>query len=326
MSRSVGDIVIHTGTPIDDVEESVRALRTGLLIAIPAVALLLGALIWWLVGRTLRPVETIRAEVADITGANLNRRVPEPAKNDEIARLARTMNAMLDRVEDASDRQHRFVADASHELRSPLTRIRTELEVDLDHPETADHVATHRSVLEEVGNLQRLVDDLLHLARADGGARAASAQRYRPVDLDDLVLTEAQRLRDNGRVRIDTSQVSAAQVLGEAEQLARAIHNLSDNALRHAATTVAFATHEDNGVARLSVTDDGPGIPEPERSRVFERFARLDESRRAASGGTGLGLAIALDIVQRHGGTITIETPGAGGTTCVVSLPSIDTT
>ena len=326
MSRSVGDIVIHTGTPIDDVEESVRALRTGLIIAIPAADLLLGALIWWLVGRTLRPVETIRAEVADITGANLNRRVPEPAKNDEIARLARTMNAMLDRVEDASDRQHRFVADASHELRSPLTRIRTELEVDLDHPETADHVATHRSVLEEVGNLQRLVDDLLHLARADSGARAATTQKFRPVDLDDLVLSEAQRLRANGRVRIDTSQVSAAQVLGEAEQLARAIRNLSDNALRHAATTVAFATHEDNGVARLSVTDDGAGIPEPERSRVFERFARLDESRRVASGGTGLGLAIALDIVQRHGGTITIETPGAGGTTCVVSLPSIDAT
>ena len=115
-------------------------------------------------------------------------------------------------------------------------------------------------------------------------------------------------------------------MLGEAEQLARAIRNLSDNALRHAATTVAFATHEDNGVARLSVTDDGAGIPEPERSRVFERFARLDESRRVASGGTGLGLAIALDIVQRHGGTITIETPGAGGTTCVVSLPSIDAT
>ena len=192
LSRTVDGVVIHTGTPIDDVEESVAALRTGLVIAIPAVAVVLGLLVWWLVGRTLRPVETIRAQVAGISGANLEQRVPVPATNDEISRLARTMNEMLDRVEDASDREQRFVGDASHELRSPLTRMRTELEVDLAHPETADLVATHHSVLEEVAALQRLVEDLLELARSDSHSTTLTNE---PVDLDDLVLAEAQRLR-----------------------------------------------------------------------------------------------------------------------------------
>ena len=321
MSRTVDGVVIHTGTPIDDVEESVAALRTGLVIAIPAVAVVLGLLVWWLVGRTLRPVETIRAQVAGISGANLEQRVPVPATNDEISRLARTMNEMLDRVEDASDREQRFVGDASHELRSPLTRMRTELEVDLAHPETADLVATHRSVLEEVAALQRLVEDLLELARSDSHS---TTLRNEPVDLDDLVLAEAQRLRAASSVHVDTTHVSAAQVTGDADQLARAIRNLCDNATRHAATRITLTTSEHDGHARLEVIDDGPGIPAHERARVFERFARLDQARHTTSGGTGLGLAIALDIVERHGGTITIEAPASGGTTFVVALPASD--
>ena len=318
LSRSVGDVVIHTATPIDDVEESVAALRTGLAIAIPAVALLLGALIWWLVGRTLRPVESIRGQVADIGGANLHFRVPEPGSDDEIARLARTMNAMLDRVEAAAERQQRFVADASHELRSPLTRMRTELEVDLDHPDTADLTATHRSVLDEVANMARLVEGLLQLARSDG---ASSANR-KPVDLDDLVLAESRRLRADGVRRVDTTAVSAAQVLGDADQLNRVLRNLSDNAVRHAASTVRFATAERDGLATLAVTDDGTGVPAAERERIFERFARLDEARHADSGGTGLGLAIAREIVEGHGGTITVETAEGGGARFVVSIPA----
>lgn len=318
MSRSVNGVVIHTGTPIDDVDESVAALRRGLLAAIPAVALIIGVCVWWLVGRTLRPVELIRSQVAGISDVLVDQRVSEPATNDEIARLARTMNAMLDRVEGASRREQRFVADASHELRIPLTRIRSELEVDLAHPGTADPFATHRSILEEVDALQRLVEDLLHLARSDNHTNVLEKA---PVDIDDLALAEAERLRTDTNVHIDTAQVSAAQAMGDHDQLARAVRNLCDNAARHARSRITLSTSERNGMVQLSVTDDGQGIPEHERSTVFERFARLDQARENASGGTGLGLAITLDIVERHGGTITLEAADGGGARFVVSLP-----
>ncbi len=153
--------MLHVAGTLDDIEESTEALVTSLTIAVPLVAAVLDALVWWLVGPTLRPVEAIRAEVAAIGGSALDRRVPQPGCDDEIARLARTMNAMLDRVESAARRQQRFVADASHELRSPLTRIRSELEVDLAHLDEADPATTHRSVLDEALGLQRLVEDLL---------------------------------------------------------------------------------------------------------------------------------------------------------------------
>ncbi|MCE9620803.1 MAG: HAMP domain-containing protein [Actinomycetia bacterium] len=314
LSRRVGDVVIHTGTLIDDIEEASDALRAGLAYAIPAVTMLLGLLIWWLVGRTLRPVETIRAQVAEISGSNLDRRVPVPATSDEIARLASTMNEMLERVQSSVERQQRFVADASHELRSPLTRVRTELEVDLDHPATADAAATHRSVLEEVGHLQQLVDDLLHLARAD----VASVEFDNVVELAPLIEHEVARLAQD-RVRVSTS-LGDLSVLGDATQLARLVRNLLDNAIRHATSEVAVACVGMGDVVRLTIDDDGPGIPQHERVRMFERFARMDEARTTGAGGTGLGLAIAHDIVDRHGGTIGIETSPLGGARLVVHL------
>ena len=318
MSRSVDGIVIHTATPIDDVDESVGALRRGLLAAIPAVAVVIGLLVWWLVGRTLRPVEQIRAEVAEITGTSLDRRVSEPPTNDEIARLANTMNAMLDRLERASDRERRFVADASHELRSPLTRMQTELEVDLAHPTTADPIATHRSVLEEVDNLNQLVNDLLLLARSDEGTNDGDR---RPIEIDDLVLAEAERMRADSDALIETSCDSGAVVRGDPGQLARVMRNLGDNAARHASSRIILAARQHNRTVEITVTDDGPGVPVSERERVFERFARLDEARQTSAGGTGLGLAIARDIVHRHGGSIFIEETEGGGATFVVSLP-----
>ena len=314
LSRRVGDVVIHTGSPSDDIEEASDALRTGLAYGIPALTMLLGLLIWWLVGRTLRPVETIRAQVAEISGSNLERRVPVPPTGDEIARLANTMNEMLARVQTSVERQQRFVADASHELRSPLTRVRTELEVDLDHPGTADTGATQRSVLEEVGHLQRLVDDLLHLARAD----VTGVSLDKVVELAPLIAHEVERLPQSG-VQISTS-LSESAVVGDAAQLARLVRNLLDNAVRHARASVAVASVVMGAVVRLTIDDDGAGIPQHERTRVFERFARLDEARTTGSGGTGLGLAIAHDIVDRHGGTIGVETSPMGGARLVVHL------
>ncbi|CAN5490997.1 HAMP domain-containing sensor histidine kinase [soil metagenome] len=309
---------IHLAASLEDIEDSRDALLVSLAVAVPPAVLLLAVVIWLLVGRTLRPVEAIRAEVAEISGSGLDRRVPAPASDDEIARLARTMNAMLDRVELAAHRQQRFVADASHELRSPLARMRAELEVDLAHPERADLAATHRSVLDEAAGLEHLVDDLLHLARSDAGV---VAPRLGPVDLDDIVGASARSLRAGGGVAVDTSAVTAVQVLGERVALARAVANLADNAARHARSTVIFTVAEDGGQAVVTVTDDGPGVPPDEREHVFERFTRLDAARGGATGGTGLGLAIARDVVQRHGGTLAVDPIHEGGARFVLTLP-----
>lgn len=313
-----GPAVIHMAAILDEVDESARVVASSLTIAVPTAAAILAALVWWLVGRTLRPVEAIRAKVAEIGSLDLERRVPEPTGDDEIARLARTMNAMLDRVEVAARRQQTFVADASHELRSPLTRIRSEIEVDLAHPDRADLAATQRSVLEETTALERLVDDLLHLARSDA---AGSSPRREPLDLDDVVLSEVRRLRASRPVKVDVSGVTAAQVHGDAEQLARVVRNLVDNAARHASDTVTITLDEHDDDALLAISDDGPGIPADEHERVFERFTRLDDARHQATGGTGLGLAICRDIVRRHGGTIAIDAGHRPGARFVVNLP-----
>jgi signal transduction histidine kinase len=312
------DLVINVAGSLDDIHESTTSLESALRVAIPIVIVVFAALIWWLVGRTLRPVEAIRAEVARIGGKDLDHRVPQPPGENEIARLARTMNEMLDRLEDATRRQERFVADASHELRSPLTRIRSELEVDVAHPDRADLRETQRSLLEETVELQRLVDDLLYLAQTDAGA---GVDVMTPVDLDDVVLRQARRLREDGRINVDISGVSAAQIEGDADQLNRAIRNLAENASRHARSQVAFTLAETGHTATLTVSDDGPGIPPDQRERVFERFTRLDESRTKDEGGTGLGLAITRDIIERHGGSIAIDPAHSPGTQFVITLP-----
>ncbi len=308
--------VLIVGINYDDVTDPMSILSRLLAATIPAVIIALGVLIWWLTGRTLRPVERMRREMADITGTNLGRRVAEPATGDEIDRLAHTMNETLDRLEGAIRRQQRFVADASHELRSPLTRIRGELELDLAHGEPVDPAATERSVLHETLNLQHLVDDLLQLARSDDGPFESTRL---PVDLDDVVLREARRLRERGRVTVDSREVSAAQTIGERQQLSRATRNLLDNAERHATTLVTITLAEIDGRVRLTISDDGAGISDEDRKHVFERFTRLDDARSRDGGGAGLGLAIVRDIVQRHGGSIDVE--NGLPTTFVVDLP-----
>jgi signal transduction histidine kinase len=321
LSRSVmspeGRLILHLATASDDVSDSVAVLRNSLLVAIPLAVALLGLAIWWLVGRALEPVAAMTREVTAITETDLDKRVPVPAADDEISQLALTMNLMLDRLEDGVSRLQRFVADASHELRSPLTRIRSELEVDLAHPGGSDLAATHRSVLDETVSLQRLVDDLLYLARTDAGKARIHDE---PVDLDDLVMSEVERLRSSG-LAIDASKVSAGQVVGDRIQLARAVRNLIDNAARHAATKVILELGEAGPSVLLAISDDGPGIPQEDLERVFERFARADEGRSRVEGGSGLGLAIVRDVIERHGGTVAVDREYRAGARLVVRLP-----
>jgi signal transduction histidine kinase len=225
---------------------------------------------------------------------------------------------LLRRAAAADARQRSFVADASHELRNPLTRIRTELEVDLAHPDRARPMATHRVVLDEAIGMQRLVDDLLQLARLDEGSSRRPAST---VDLDGIVDRIAVDLRAAGQVDVDTAGVGAAQVRGDPDQLRRLVANLADNAARHAATTVRFEVSSADGRAVVAIADDGAGIPPAERERVFERFARVDSARSATAGGTGLGLAIAREIALAHGGRIEVDPAHSPGARLVVTLP-----
>jgi heavy metal sensor kinase len=322
VSGPAGEAVLHVGGSLDDARDGASALARSLMLAIPLVAAVMTALVWWLVGKALRPVESIRTEVAAISGSALHRRVPVPDTGDEIERLASTMNAMLDRVEDASRRQQRFAADASHELRSPLTRMRSEIEVDMAHPDSADLEATQRSVLEEIAGLERLIDDLLHLARSDAGTLALDH-----VELDILEIAERQveHAYPGSTVALHFEGRGPAWVAGDPRALGRAVGNLLDNAIRHAVARVDVAVLADEGVVVIAVADDGPGIPAASRELVFERFTRLDEARTAESGGTGLGLAIVRDIVERHGGSVRVHSDN-GGARFVVELPALRTT
>ena len=305
------------GINYDDVLDPAQILSRLLWITVPCVVSLLGVLTWVLTSRTLRPVEYLRTELAEISATNLGRRVHRPNTGDEVDRLATTMNDTLDRLEDAVRRQQRFVADASHELRGPLTRIRSELEIGLAHPDVVDLTKLCNNLLTETTEMQYLVGDLLSMAQSDANA---DVQTRALVDLDDIIGREARRLRDRGRVAVDTRRVGAAQVVGDIEQLTRAVRNLFENAERHAVSTVAVTLDDRGDEALLTVCDDGAGIAAEHREHIFERFTRLDEARTRDGGGTGRGLAIVRDIVQRHGGTITLAQ--GRPTRFVVTLPA----
>ena len=279
---------------LDEVSDGVAILTSALVVAVPLLTLALAALVWQLVGRTLRPVDEIRRDVDALEGtSDLDRRVSVPETKDEIARLATTMNAMLRRVEQSSKQQQQFVADASHELRIPLTRLRTQLEVEL--PDTGDPEILS-GLLDEVIGLQRLVEDLLYLARSDAKA-SHSAQL--PVDLDEVIRSEALAFG----AQIDTD-VAPVMVIGDARQLGRAVQNLIENERHHARSSIAISLQKKDGLAVIDVVDDGPGIAPDRREQIFERFTRLDEARTKGTGGTGLGLAIVKTIVEAHAGTV----------------------
>lgn len=313
------DIVVAAS--LEEVADSTGALLPPLLVGVPLVLLLVGGTTWLVATRALAPVERIRREVEQITGDRLDRRVPEPPSRDEVHRLARTMNQMLGRLQRSRDRQQQFVADASHELRSPLSAIRQTAEVARAHPGALPEGELADAVLEEAQRLQRLVEQLLVLTRTDEGALD---RRGGEVDLDDLALVEAGRARSSGR-RVDTSGIGAGRVRGDAVALGQVVRNLVDNAVRHAATTVALGVRtvsdRDGTRVELLVDDDGPGVPEADRERVFERFVRLDEARARDAGGSGLGLAIVREIVTAHGGTVRVTGSPLGGARLEVRLP-----
>jgi signal transduction histidine kinase len=311
------EYVVRVAASLDDVEESTAALVPLLLVGVPLLLLVVGGTTWAVVTRALLPVERIRREVETIGDERLDRRVPVPRARDEIHRLATTMNAMLTRLESSRRRQQRFVSDASHELRSPLASLRQNAEVARAHPEAMPAGELADVVFEESVRMQRLVDQMLLLTRTDEGE---IGDRRREVDLDDLARTEAARLR-NGLV-VDTSRVGHGRVLGDQLALGQVVRNLLDNAARHAQRRVEVSVHQDGSRVMLTVDDDGAGIPEDQRERVFERFVRLDEARARDDGGSGLGLAIVREISRAHGGEAAVGLSALGGARFTVDLPA----
>ena len=293
-----------------------------LAIGVPVLLVLACGTVWLVTGHALRPVEQIRAAVTAITSADLSQRVPEPGTDDEISRLARTMNDMLARLDDAAARQRRFVADASHELRSPLTAIRTGLEVGLAHPDRAPWPEIAHRAVRQSQRLEQLIAGLLVLAKADAHELAA---RRQPVDLAAL-LADLRAATPAPGISIDLAVPPGTTTTGNPEDLSRMFRNLLDNAVRYARHRV-LVTVRITGAARpdgvvVEIADDGPGIPAEERERVFGRFVRLDASREQASGSAGLGLAIAREIATAHGATIVLTEAPGGGTRAVVTVGS----
>ena len=297
------------------IERTEQVVREVLLLLCPLVLVGVGALCWYLVGSALRPVEGMRRAAAEITGSQSEERLPLPPTEDELRRLAETLNDMLDRLAGSSRRQRAFVSDAAHELRSPLTSIKTQLEVTRTHPHTAAWEDTADDVMSEVDRLSRLVDDLLMLAQHDEADQ--TRRRRAPVDLAELA--DAVVLRRPGLVQ--RSGAAKVVVDGDADGLTRVVDNLVANACRHTRHAVDVDVHVEGSSAVLVVTDDGPGIPPEDQARVFERFTRLDEARSRDSGGSGLGLPIVLEIVTAHGGTVALEDAGPG-LRAVVRLPA----
>ena len=322
-----GPYTVYAATELRTVARSEAALRRLLIRGGPPFLLLVAVVSWVIADRALRRVEGIRAKVDGITADALDRRVPEPPGDDEITRLTRTMNEMLDRLQLAGERQRRFVADASHELKSPLAAVQADLEVALAHPATADWPDIAARLLAEDERMERLVADLLFLAQCDDGDFSSLTAPPEIVALDDVVGEEAARLGGRWTVDVDVDVVLPAgggAVAGRPEQLARAVRNLLENAARHARQAVKVTLRAypgpDSGVElELVVADDGPGIDPADRHRVFDRFTRLDDARGRDEGGTGLGLPIAREIVEAHGGRISIG--GGTGARLIVRLP-----
>ncbi|MGW8379678.1 ATP-binding protein [Streptomyces sp. ODS28] len=306
-------VTVYAGTSLRAQEEATSSVSQAMLIGLPLLLVVVAGVTWLVTRRALRPVEGIRGEMAAITAStDLSRRVPEPAARDEVAALAHTTNETLAALESSVERQRRFVADASHELRSPIASLRTQLEVGAAHPELLDL----EGAVTDTVRLQGLAADLLLLARLDAGERPSDS-RVAPAALVREEL--AQRVGD--RLPVRTQELADGEVLGSQSQLARVLGNLVDNAQRHASSQVRVAVRRDGGALELAVEDDGEGVPEAERERIFERFVRLDDARSRDEGGAGLGLAIARDVARRHGGTLTVADSDLGGARFLLRLP-----
>ncbi|RVX46144.1 signal transduction histidine kinase [Nonomuraea polychroma] len=293
VTTQTGPAMLWSRASLAGAEEAVQTLYGALLPGVPAVLLVVAAMTWFAVSRALAPVAAIRAKVAHITARDLHQRVPVPRSKDEIAALATTVNGTLDRLETAVGTHKRFVADAAHELRSPIATLRARLEL-------AEPSELTREALADIERLQSLAADLLMLAKLDAGEPLRTTE----LDLGQVAAEASLRARRRPEVQVELDIEPDVVMKGSRAHLDRLVTNLTDNAVRHAASTVRVRVHAEADEAVLEVLDDGPGIPFEQREAVFDRFTRLDEARARDAGGAGLGLPIARDIATLHQGTL----------------------
>ncbi len=312
-------VTVVAALPTADLESATRTLRNLLFVVFPLLLLVCALIAWRVIGAALKPVEELRSGASRIDGSSTDERLAVPPTGDEIAALAATLNEMLDRVATARRTQRAFVADAAHELRSPLATMRTQLEVATRIGEGGRLPADQ---MPEVARLSALVEDLLLLARADDDRSAPRVTA--PVELGPLVEDVVGRYAA-ARVPVRCSLpagLGSAEVLASYDDLYRALTNLVDNAVRHASSGVDVSVETTHDGALVCVADDGNGIPEEERDRVFDRFTRLDEARDRDSGGTGLGLAIVRELLRRNGARVHLEDADPG-VRAVVTVPVV---
>lgn len=308
-------VLVSVGGELDSVNDPVSRMRFLLLLGSPALTALVMMLVWLTASRSLRSVENIRSTASRIHGDNRDERIEVPSTGDEIERLAVTVNMMLDRLEADHERQQQFVGDASHELKSPITNMRAELDttvsIDPEWPATRDRLIV------QTDRLGAIISDLLVLAARDEEVEFDSEM----IEFDDLVLAETETAVRPSDLNVDVWDMESATVRGNAEHLRRAVRNILENAVRHANSTIKVEMHRRDGSVEVTISDDGAGILEADRERVFERFARLDDARARDQGGTGLGLAIARETLERFGGSVRISESESGGAMVTIVLP-----
>jgi signal transduction histidine kinase len=273
---------------------------------------------WYLTGRALRPVDAMRREVDAIQGGRTDQRLSADQRAAELDRLADTLNGMLDRISASEASRRQFLADASHELRSPIASARTMLEVGLAYPDRTDWPLAASEVMVEVDRLQELASELLALARVEGGERAVQRQQ---VDLAALVVDEVQRTADD-RFAVHADQ--PVWVMADRPLVVRAVRNLLDNARRHAVSKVTVNVGGSDMVASMHVHNDGDEITDDDRERIFQPFTRLDNARTRDEGGAGLGLSLARRIAEAHGGTLEVVEV-TNGAAFLLTLPAAPT-
>lgn len=314
--------ILQVGLSEDTIHETIQALAAILFTLVPLMLLVASGGGLFLAGRSLAPVDRMTRAAQAIEATDLHQRLPEPPGHDEIGRLARTLNALIARLEAAFARQRQFTADASHELRTPLTIMRGELDVTLRRERDAgEYREALMTVHDEVTRLQDLVADLLLLARND----EPTPQPTLLVDLSAVAANVVEHLQPLARARDHTLTLAAnaVTVFGVAGDLERLVRNLVENAIRYtpAHGTITLTVRQAGGRALITVADTGPGIDPAALPQLFERFTRADSGRNRAAGGAGLGLAIAQAIAHRHGGAITVASVMGEGSIFTVTLP-----
>lgn len=306
------DRYVVVAQPTDQLARTAHVLRVTLLVVLPLLLVILGAISWRLIGATLRPVERLRAGAERISGADHDERLPVPRSVDEIHALALTLNSMLDRLADSRARQRAFLADVAHELRSPLTSMRTQLEV---AERLGEGDSLSREVLADVLRMSALVEDLLVVARLDSDA--VPLPDAGPVGLDEVL--ERMGARYAG-AELDVEVEPGLVVLLGPGELDRLLANLVDNAVRHARSRVQVRARRQGDRVRITISDDGPGVPAAERDRMRQRFTRLDSARDRGSGGTGLGLAIVTALLAKRDGRLLLDDAPGGGLAATLDL------